>query len=678
MENHLPNIFYFPNCVTAFPYRYTQKELDDMKPVDRERFKYAVFPLIKHRWCRAYVVRDNHTFKLNVETSKRLRRVAYPTLVPLVGVNAALREYVMEDGTKISFECYSYLICKRTTSLHDVDDSTIRGLVEGGNQLNIFTNSVGSVTNTVGIFGNPNPFAKVPLKSLHPSMQCKIFTSWARRVPVVLTGDTGVGKTSQVPKLLLWFNYLFGGFTDLSTLTFEVQEKPIVLSLPRVALVKLHSETLLTSLGFEEIHGSPVSLKFGNMQERFVNTRFSRYGIVFSTHKITLNTLFKYSTVILDEVHEHDQTGDIIIAVCRKYIRKLDSLFLMTATLEDDRRRIEEFFAESVFAHIPGGTLFSISEAYVKNSNDPLNRFMYIEEEKRNLANAIKTYTPPKQSSGIVFVSTVSQCEAYKQYLSERLPYKFYIIHGKVQNINDVLSDIYDNDGVSIIISTPYLESSVTVRNATHVYDTGRVYIPSPYGGCESFISKSMRDQRKGRVGRVNPGMYVYFYNVSELRPIKRIDFEFLHNYVLYAKVFDLQLPEDLFVKPTNVTRLHDVIEYIRSFDISDDVWTRLLSSYYIHILEYAKVYARGGSGALALDSFERTGNLTDDALDAIKSLNMRAKILSHKKASAHTYALRCKLLFGVYAGKVFTVYHKRPLTGYITMIAEHSFIPDY
>ncbi|AAF17926.1 gp044R [Rabbit fibroma virus] len=678
MENHLPNIFYFPNCVTTFPYRYTQKELDDMKPDERERFKYATFPIIKHRWSHAYVVKDNHVFKLNVETSKRLRRATPPTLSVPVSMNTMLREYITQDGTKISFECYSYLTCKKATSLHDLDDNAIRGLVEGGNRLQLFTNSVGSVKDTVGIFGNPNPFMKVPLKSLHPSMQCKIFESWIHHVPVVLTGDTGVGKTSQVPKLLLWFNYLFGGFVNLSTITFDVQEKPIVLSLPRVALVKLHSETLLTSLGFNEIHKSPVSLKFGNMQEQFVNTRFRRYGIVFSTHKITLNTLFNYSTVILDEVHEHDQTGDIIIAVCRKYIRKLDSLFLMTATLEDDRQRIEEFFTESVFVHIPGGTLFSISEAYVKNSNDSLNKFMYIEEEKRNLVNAIKTYTPPKQSSGIVFVSTVSQCDVYKQYLSERLPYKFYIIHGKIQNINDLLSDIYDNEGVSIIISTPYLESSVTVQNATHVYDTGRVYIPSPYGGREVFISKSMRDQRKGRVGRVKPGMYIYFYDVSELRPIKRIDFEFLHNYVLYSKVFDLQLPEDLFVKPTNMTRLRDVIEYIRSFNISDGVWTRLLSSYYIHILEYAKVYARGGQSAAALDSFERTGNLTDDALDAIKSLNMRAKIISHRKASTHTYALMCRLLFGVYAGKTFIAYHKRPLTGYITMITEHSFIPEY
>ncbi|ABQ43524.1 helicase [Tanapox virus] len=676
MDNHLPEIFYFPNCVDIFSHQYSQIEFNKMEKTTKKNFSLAVFPIIKHRWKKSFIVIDNGIFKLNLESEnnnkikKNIKIDTYPE-----SIDIQLKIYTV-GNLKITFECYSYLMCKQIKDINLFNEYILRGLIEGGNALKIFSKKTGYVNSSIGIFGNESSFLKIPLTSLKPLAQQKIFNAWLSNKPVILTGGTGVGKTSQVPKLLLWFNYLFGGFKNLNNIN-NFHERQIVLSLPRVTLVKLHSKTLLSSIGFKQINNSPISLKFGSMPDNLINNNPKPYGLVFSTHKLTLSKLFDYGTIIIDEVHEHDQIGDIIISVLNKNINMFNSLFLMTATLEDDRERINDFFTNPLFIHIPGGTLYNISEIYIKNTSSFLNKYEYIEEEKKNILNAIKKYTPLKKFSGIVFVSSVSQCEEYKKYLSQKLPYDFYIIHGKVLNIDDMLKNIYSSKNVSIIISTPYLESSVTIYNVTHIYDTGRVYIPAPFGGKEMFISKSMMEQRKGRVGRVRPGLYIYFYDVLCLKPIKKIDFEFLHNYVLYAKYYNLTLPNDLFIIPNNLDNIKKTEEYIDSFNIPISKWMYILSNYYLRILEYAKIYIKGGIYSKSLDLFERENIINNVVVDSIKSLNMRAKVLFFKKKN-NIYVLTCEIMFGVYLGKKFNLTYRKPLTGFILMITECNFIPEY
>nr|WGO62678.1 RNA-helicase [Wadden Sea poxvirus] len=677
---NLPDIFYFPNCENIFPYMYSQNEFNNMSQQEKKRFVYAIFPLLKHRWKDAFIVKYGNIIKINIEIKNYNHNKKFylnDTKIRINDVNLELKEYIINNNYKISFECYSFIKCKLGTDIFMLDDFVLRGIIEGGNKLRIFSklSHIGNIDSTIDILSNPYPFLRVSLISLSPDIQNKVFNSWISKKQIILTGSTGVGKTSQIPKLLLWFNYLFGGFKKFTKITV-FNEKPIVLSLPRITLVKLHSKTLLHSLGFKEINNSPISLKFGSITDDLINKNPRKYGIVYSTHKLTLSKIFSYSTIIVDEVHEHDQIGDIIIAVSRKYISKFDSLCLMTATLEDDRNRLINFLPNPTFIHIHSDTLFKISEVYIHNKIDISHKEQYMDEEKKNIVKAIKLYTPSIKSSGIVFVATINQCNIYSKYLKEHLPYKIYIIHGKISNVEEILSEIYSNKDISIIISTPYLESSITINNVTHIYDTGRVYIPAPFGGIQTFISKSMRDQRKGRVGRLQPGLYIYFYNTSLIKSIRRIDFEFLHNYVLYSKYFDLKIPNDLLVIPKDLSILYSTKEYIESFNINNKKWFEILSSHYVNIIEYAKIYSNGGIFAKELDNFERYNILNSYSLEAIISLNMRIKILNKKRINNNYFHI-CKVCFGPFIGKIFTFVYNIPLYGYLIMISENNFIPE-
>ncbi|ANS71138.1 RNA helicase, dexh-nph-ii domain [Pteropox virus] len=682
MQN-IPNLYLFPNCVDIFTHEYSDEDFDKMSKSEKDMFKFAVFPLLKHRWKSAYVVKHNNVIKLNKEnvtkTSKDTiwKKVNRSTLKTIHVTSVDKKKRMFKSGKSlITYECYAFLKCDINKDLNSFDEYTLRGLMDAGNKLKIFSNSVGNAKNTINVLGNNKPFSVVPLASLKPVAQREIFSAWINKQYVILTGGTGVGKTSQVPKLLLWFNYLFGGFLSYSKVS-NFEEKPIVLSLPRIALVRMHGNTFLSALGFSTWTGSPISIKFSAISEEEINKNPRPYGMVISTHKLTLSNLFNFSTIILDEVHEHDQIGDIVISVTKKKFKELDSVFLMTATLEDDRERFTEFLPNPVFIHIPGDTLFPISDVYIRNSVSITDYRNYTAQELKNISTAIKKYTPPAKACGIVFVATVSQCKAYLDFLAKELPsVTFFIIHGKIINIDEIINKIYSNEGVSIIISTPYLESSVTIKNATHVYDTGKVFIPYPFGGKQRIISLSMRDQRRGRVGRTRPGTYVYFYDTKYLKPIIRIDSEFLHPYVLYAKYFNLNLPDDLLIIPSDLTLLNKTIEYIDSFNISNDQWMKIISNYYITMVEYAKLYVKGKSLAIEMDNFERFGIMTDNVFKNIISLQLRAKIISSRYNNV-TYIHNCKVMFGPFSGTMFKVAYKRALKGYIYMITETTFVPE-
>ncbi|AWU47094.1 RNA helicase [Sea otter poxvirus] len=683
---NLPNIYLFPNRVNTFTHAFTHSEFNDMSQKEKFNFSMAVFPLMKHRWNDAYVVKHDNKLKLNIEINEepydnyKWKKASSHSINSFVPTKTSLlsEEYI-HGNTSMSFECYAFIKCIHGISLSSLDTTVLRGLMVGGNRLKIFSSNRDNESSTIGVLGNAREFSMITLASLNPKIQKEIFLAWINKRPVILTGGTGVGKTSQVPKLLLWFNYLFGGFESLLKIS-QFKEKPVVLSLPRIALVRMHGKAYIDALGFNGFDGSPISLKFGSMTTDDINKHPRSYGIVISTHKLTLTRLFTFGTIILDEVHEHDQIGDIVIAVVRKKIHDIDSLFLMTATLDDDKERFSEFLPNPIFLHIPGKTLFPITDIYIRNPIRITDSRNYITKELYNIKQSIKKYSPQNGHCGIIFVATISQCKFYAKILSKTIKYAtFYIMHGKIDDIDNLLTRVYNSNGVTFLVSTPYLESSVTIKNATHVYDTGKVFIPSPFsGGKQQIISKSMRDQRRGRVGRVRSGTYIYYYDPSLMKPIIRIDNEFLHPYILYSKYFGLTLPDDLLVKPSDLTILNKTICYIESFNLGDDQWFHILSNYYLTMLEYAKLYTKSKSVAAGIDTFERHDILTDNTLKNILSLQLRAKIITSKQLNSK-YIHDCVIMFGPYTGtKIKVYYHRQITTDYIYMLTDTSFVVDH
>ncbi|ARF02700.1 SWPV1-098 [Shearwaterpox virus] len=674
--NDLFSVYAFPNMYDIFPYKYTQKDLEEYHKKNVLFFSHSIFPVIKHRWNKVFTCLKNDTYMLNIESDDySFIKIPVRKLLDVTPINTdyGKQVYYIGDDRFITFECYSYIKCIGYNNVSDITLNDKRGLLIAGNHLSIFSsNKKVHANNSIGILNNPKPFSVISFKSLSLKTQIKIFEMLKKRKQIVITGSTGIGKTSQLPKVIMWYNYLFGGWDDIDKIRLDFVPKPVVLSLPRVTLVKSNGSNFLQSLGFSDFENSPVELKYGGHTER---TKKGFEGIVLSTNKLTSYSLSKYNIIIIDEIHEHDRIADIMIAVLRKNIKSIHSLVLMSATLEDDKDRLMEFLPDVEFYHIEGPVLYSIKEIYVKNRYTPDVK-NYFDNERKNISSTLEWCKPNNGMCGILFLPSVSECVKYKDYLEARNKnIDFIIIHGKIKNITEILEDVQraDRERSCILVSTPYLESSITIRTATHVYDTGRVYVPKPFGGEQMFISKSMMTQRKGRVGRVMKGTYVYFYDRNLLKAIKNIDHDFLYEYIIYAKRFNLTLPDDLLIKPSDTKMLIASEKYIESFNIPFDKLFEIYVNHFVNMVEYVKIYNKGGKKEEKLDMFERNDVLTEETLNDIKSLQLIVKIKTTSKRKGF-YVYTGEILFGPYAKTIMRLTSKRFYKNYLYMLTDKSF----
>ncbi|AKR04274.1 RNA-helicase DExH-NPH-II [Salmon gill poxvirus] len=518
------------------------------------------------------------------------------TSVPNMLWSQTKRHWVDKDGIIFPPEVASALYFKNEVNWEDVGMEHWFGVVRAASDLGILTSPKSKKTSLVKILGSTTGIPKVPLKGLTEPIQKLIFESWKTKKFMVLTGGTGVGKTSQIPKILFWFNYLFGPRDNICIPRWSPallrQSRPLCLALPRVELVKQVSSTLLKGLGLSIFEGSPIIPKFGGVQDDPVynNTTKCNYGIEICTHRIAIKNIRRYESMIVDEIHEHDQYADILIAVLKKY-SKNSLQTLMSATIDDDRERLNEFLNPQ-FVHIEGKSLHKVEEIHRPTTGDLESKNKYFKNEEKNIMETIKMFPPAQGHCGILFMARVAQCNMYKELLEPMFPgIEFIVVHGRVPDVNGLInkiSNVGPHHKPQILISTPYLESSITIPNATVVYDTGRYWRTLLSGGSESPVNKGMADQRKGRVGRVIPGMYVKLYNKYE--HWKKIDGEFLYPYILLTYPYKLEV-DDLYIKLTDQGRWELTKNYLESLFPIDRITLNIYDKFQCNMIEFIKIY---------------------------------------------------------------------------------------
>lgn len=526
-------------------------------------------------------------------------------------------------------------------SIRDIynDPEMISRLLEIGNQYGVFVGSDQEAIHTdPWLIGQ-----RVPLKTLLEENQYqlqKIF--FERKKNVVITGGTGVGKTSQVPKILWYFNCLFDGFdcfnskvdidktSTLMDLQLDlkhqvIQYSDLSLMFPRKQLITSSYINMYKSLGeipvFNLLHRDSKIKYNGLFRINFVVPKLGSF--------VANNT----SIVIFDEIHEHDSAMDTMISIYSKsYLRgSLRNIVLMSATIEDDKKDFDLFFKNNwEHFHIKGERQFPIKEHFVKGS------YMDMLDYK----------LPGKGETGILFFSSVTKVldalEELKLKYDNKV--KLFPIYSK-SSYNDkyILEAEATKNMPVILVSTPILESSITISNATIVYDTRDFYLPIMYfSGSTYHITQSMYEQRKGRVGRVRPGTYLY--NVNQFSSIRKIDVSPLAPFIFEFSKFNLTY-KDMFQRPLRVERWYQTREwFIRQSGMS----IRSLYRYYKNLGDFSfdpllLLKIKEKNNALIRDFFKQR-NLTQDQLfELAKILNFTGS-LSSKRISQDNVNLKYTL----------------------------------
>ncbi|BAO49530.1 RNA helicase NPH-II [Alphaentomopoxvirus acuprea] len=638
--NYITHLLYPNNTIifqTEIERTYVNKYPDN--------FIILVFPVFKLYWSNVFLCLNNNKIYLDKDNTKLLTLYEMNTILTnskLIFNNDII--IIEPYNLYLTYSAYAYstVLNNNKFKLATLNIHQLYGIVDDANKLGILSNSSVKSINSNYLF----TFEKSDLRSTQIDVQLKVFDIFIKRDNCIVSGGTGIGKTTIIPKLFWWFNFLFDGFSEFESnlssksikefiFDTDIIKKKTVLSLPRKALIRSMGMTYINSLGYKDINGAPINLRYKDvkLEKQYYNSTnnfISQFTL--SVNRITLNIIKNTNTILIDEMHEHDKFGDITIAVCNKKKNKfkIRNIILISATIEFEIDNVKRFFKKINQIYIPGKSLYPVNELEIINVD---------------ILNIIRSNLPNLGYTIIIFFETISKINEQYKYILNNLnnsKCKLYKIHSKIENINEIINKIEKNKHyIHIILSTNYLESSITISNAKVVIDNGLMYLKEFLTGKITYITESMSRQRKGRVGRMSPGTYIRLYQYKKLNNnLKFINHQYLWDYIIIFKYYGLDLKKDYFVIPDDLTRVDNTINYLlkKQIDINNNIYYifRLYNKIELRMIEYLSVYLNYDNNKIyLLENFIK--NIESKIISyeltlLLKSLNVQCKLVRKRK----------------------------------------------
>lgn len=333
---------------------------------------------------------------------------------------------------------------------------------------------------------------------------------------VVVAGDTGCGKSTQVPRYLLDADYAHVAVTQPR----------------RLACVALARRVAHETL---DLYGSSVGY-----QVRFEKTRTSHTRLVFLTEGLLLRQvcvdplLHQYEVIILDEVHERHLDTDFLLGVVKVLqVRRPEvRILLMSATVNLDL--FSSYFPGAPVVQVPG-RLHPINLKYMPpppiepSKKDRLDPGPYV----RLLQLIDQQYPVEERGDLLVFLSGAKEIgivvEAAQEYARQNGRWVVLPLHSTLSAAQQERVFHVAPEGVrKCIVSTNIAETSVTIDGVRFVADSGRVkeMTHQAQGKMrrlkECWVSQASAEQRKGRAGRTGPGTCFRLYSPEDYESFPR------------------------------------------------------------------------------------------------------------------------------------------------------------
>lgn len=342
---------------------------------------------------------------------------------------------------------------------------------------------------------------------------------------IIIQGETGTGKSTLVPLTLInHFNKI------VVTQPRRLAAVSVCQRVRDLYYQKFQQNKNLTEQNLQNSINQLIGYKV-----RFEDYSHRNNKLLYCTDGILLqNYNNNYDLLIIDEVHERSLNIDLLLSLY-KYFNSDTKLILMSATINLDK--FVDFFNVSEVVTLEKDSfpvdifyLRSKSEEYLKEIEELLlnliNNFnSESQEEVDNKLNSTIIKNKLKKSLNVlVFLPGKEEIFTLKEKF---INYDyFYILHGdmKIEEMNK----IYEERNIKIILSTNIGETSITIKDLDVVIDSG--YYNQMYcnGNINQLvtqrITKSMAQQRKGRVGRVKPGIVFRMFSKEDFSKMKEFN----------------------------------------------------------------------------------------------------------------------------------------------------------
>ncbi len=320
---------------------------------------------------------------------------------------------------------------------------------------------------------------------------------------VIVSGETGSGKTTQLPKFCLEAGRGVSGIIGCTQ--------------PRRIAAMSVAARISEELG--EILGSSVGYKirFKDRTSRHSIIKIMTDGILLAE---TLNdpNLGQYDTIIVDEAHERSLNIDFILGIIKTILKKRHDLRLIITSATIDTDKFSKAFDDAPVIEV-SGRMYPVEVRYLapfepdNEEDEPSPAELAVkaieELDRNNSFGDILVFMPTEQD----IRETCELIEGRKDPGTAVLPLFARLSSGDQSRV------FSPAPGRKIIVATNIAETSLTIPGIKYVIDTGlaRISQYTPRARTTSLqvrpISKSSADQRQGRCGRMENGICIRLYS---------------------------------------------------------------------------------------------------------------------------------------------------------------------
>lgn len=332
-----------------------------------------------------------------------------------------------------------------------------------------------------------------------------------RHQVVIVCGDTGSGKTTQLPKIAL-------------ELGRGQEGKRIGCTQPRriaaTSVAKRVAEELQVELGNEVGY----QIRFDDRTKRdLTSVKFMTDGILLAETRGD-ETLRQYDTLIIDEAHERSLNIDFILGYLHRLLPKRPNLKIVISSATLDAETFADFFDDTEIIQVEGRA-FPVGDIY----QPPLDKREHLSDQVARAAEELAAYDPLGDT--LVFLPGEREIREVADLLDGRRYADTLVLPLFARQAGNEQQQVFKPSPRKrrIILATNVAETSLTIPDIHSVIDTGiaRVNRYDPRSGIQRLqiepISKASARQRRGRCGRVAEGVCVRLYEEEDFE--SRADF---------------------------------------------------------------------------------------------------------------------------------------------------------
>ncbi len=318
---------------------------------------------------------------------------------------------------------------------------------------------------------------------------------------IVLSGETGSGKTTQIPKMCMEAGRGIDGMIGCTQ--------------PRRIAAMTVSARIAEELGDENLVGYKIRFHARSAPGNYIRIMTDGILLAEAQGHPSLNA---YDTLIIDEAHERSLNIDVLLGMLRQLIDKRKDLKLIITSATLDTSKFSAHFKDAPIIEVSGRT-YPVELRY----EEPVEEEASLSLAERTSLQINRLVKESSRGDILAFLPTEQDIRdtidlANRDYgdrlnilpLFARLPAseqkRAFVTGGKRK----------------LVVATNVAETSLTIPGIRYVVDSGlaRISRYNPGTGTHGLpvdpISRASANQRSGRCGRVSDGICVRMYSEED------------------------------------------------------------------------------------------------------------------------------------------------------------------